>query len=100
LNVASLSTHVLDAAAGGPCPGVTVTVADAEGTTVAAGLTGLDGRCADLAAGLPVGVYRIGWRTDGVFIQEVSVTVHLGEERHYHVPLLASPVSAVTYLGG
>jgi 5-hydroxyisourate hydrolase len=97
--VPSLSTHVLDAAAGGPCPGVAVTVADAEGTTVAAGITDAEGRSADLAVDLPAGTYRIGWRTGGGFIREVAVTVHLAEERHYHVPLLASPVSAVTYLG-
>lgn len=95
----SLSTHVLDAAAGGPRPGVAVTVVDATGTTVASAATDAEGRIADLAGDLPAGRYQIRWYVGGRFLQEVAVSVDLSEPRHYHVPLLASPVSAVTYLG-
>ncbi len=95
----SLSTHVLDTAAGGPCPGTTVTVTAPDGTPVAAAVTDADGRITDLASDLPAGSYRIGWATGGDFLEAVAVTVRLAEDRHYHVPLLASPVSAVTYLG-
>jgi 5-hydroxyisourate hydrolase len=97
--VPSLSTHVLDAGAGGPRPGVTVTVSDDDATVVASAVTDAAGRIADLADGLPAGTYRIGWSTGGDFLLEVSVTVRLLDERHYHVPLLASPVAAVAYLG-
>jgi len=97
--VPSLSTHVLDAAAGGPRPGVTVTVTDPAGTVVATAVTDDAGRIPDLAGDLPIGTYRIGWSTGGDFIEEVAVAVRLSDQRHYHVPLLASPVTAVTYLG-
>ncbi len=33
------------------------------------------------------------------FLVEVAVVVELDEDRHYHVPLLAAPASAVSYLG-
>jgi 5-hydroxyisourate hydrolase len=95
----SLSTHVLDSAAGGPRPGVVVSVTDATGAAVASGLTDADGRTGHLGVSLPAGSYRITWRTGGGFLEEVAVTVRLTEDRHYHVPLLASPVSAVAYLG-
>jgi 5-hydroxyisourate hydrolase len=97
--VPSLSTHVLDSAAGGPRPGVTVTVVDTGGTTVASAVTDAEGRITDLAGDLPPGRYHLRWDTGGRFLQEVAVGVLLSEERHYHIPLLASPVSAVTYLG-
>jgi 5-hydroxyisourate hydrolase len=97
--MASLSTHVLDAAAGGPWPGVLVTVHDEAGQLVASATTGADGRASPLAADLPLARYRINWETGGKFLAAVSVTVALTEERHYHVPLLASPASAVAYLG-
>jgi 5-hydroxyisourate hydrolase len=95
----SLSTHVLDTAAGGPQPGITVTVTDDHGAVVGSGTTDDSGRIADLVADLPTGTYRIRWATGGRFVDEVAVSVRLTEDRHYHVPLLASPVSAVVYLG-
>lgn len=97
--MSSLSTHVLDAAGGGPFPNVAVTVFDEEGKVVASATTGADGRVAPLADGLAPGRYTIAWDTRGPFVRSVAATVDLAEERHYHVPLLASPVAAVVYLG-
>jgi 5-hydroxyisourate hydrolase len=95
----TLSTHVLDAAAGGGLAGLAVTVFDEDGTEVAAGTTGADGRIAELAAGLAPGTYRIEWQPGGSFVRAVAASVLLAEDRHYHVPLLASPACAVVYLG-
>ena len=99
LAVPSLSTHVLDAAAGGPLVGVAVTVTDVAGAVVASGTTDNTGRVGELATGLAPGTYRIGWETGGDFLAGIAAVVILADDRHYHVPLLASPVSAVTYLG-
>jgi 5-hydroxyisourate hydrolase len=96
---ASLSTHVLDASVGGPRVGVTVTLRDESGTIVARGATDNYGRVAGLAEGLAAGDYQLTWHSDGDFLVAVSATVRLSEDRHYHVPLLASPVSGVVYLG-
>ncbi|MDQ2728481.1 MAG: hydroxyisourate hydrolase [Actinomycetota bacterium] len=96
---ASLSTHVLDAAGGGGRPGLAVSVHDESGELMGQATTDDEGRVASLAIGLAPGRYRISWRTGGAFLTAVAVTVELGGDRHYHVPLLASGASAVTYLG-
>jgi len=97
--MASVSTHVLDGAAGGPRVGLAVTLADAEGAVLARGRTDERGRVEDLATGLAPGRYRLTWATGAPFLAEVAATVDLAEERHYHVPLLLSGASAVVYLG-
>jgi 5-hydroxyisourate hydrolase len=99
--VASVSTHVLDASAGGPRPGVRVTLETPDGELVAAGVTDASGRVADLADDLAPGVYRLRWDLGGRagFLREAAVVVELDENRHYHVPLLAAPACAVSYLG-
>ncbi|MCU4184493.1 hydroxyisourate hydrolase [Acidiferrimicrobium sp. IK] len=95
----TLSTHVLDAAGGGARAGVEVTLRDSTGAVAGQGRTGPDGRLGGLGATLTPGTYRLTWSTEGAFLAEVSVLVRLIEDRHYHVPLLASGASAVTYLG-
>jgi 5-hydroxyisourate hydrolase len=99
LKLPSLSTHVLDAAEGGPRSGVAVEVADGSGVVVATGTTDQQGRIADLAPSLAPGSYRIRWVVAGSFLADVSAAVVLDGDRHYHVPLLASGVAAVVYLG-
>ena len=96
---ASLSTHVLDGSRGGPRIGLPVILRDDTGTVVGSGNTDSDGRVAELAVGLAPGQYQITWHCDGEFLTELSATVALEEDRHYHVPLLASPASGVIYLG-
>lgn len=95
----TLSTHVLDAAAGGGLAGVEVVVRDGAGSVVASGTTDGDGRISELAVGLSPGSYRIEWEPRGAFLHALTATVQLAANRHYHVPLLASPSSAVVYLG-
>lgn len=98
-NGASISTHIIDSAAGGGRPGVRVEVTDGGGAVVGTGVADASGRIADLAAGLAPGVYRIRWSVDGSFVVEAAVTVRLDGVGHYHVPLLASDHSAAVYLG-
>jgi 5-hydroxyisourate hydrolase len=97
----SVSTHVLDTAGGGARSGVAVRLTDAAGAVVGDGTTDADGRIAPLAADLAPGAYTLTFDAPGGpgFLQSVAVTVALDEDRHYHVPLLASAWSAVTYLG-
>lgn len=95
----SLSTHVLDAGAGGPKTGVPVEVHDGSDTLVARAVSDAQGRAAELAPSLEPGRYQITWRLGGGFVAEVRVMVDLLEERHYHVPVLASASAAVVYLG-
>lgn len=93
---ASLSTHVLDTAAGGPAAGVTVELLrDTEPVVVTQ--TDADGR-ARLAEALEPGVYRIVFHPPSVFFRRVELEVEL-VEGHYHVPLLVSPYSCATYRG-
>jgi 5-hydroxyisourate hydrolase len=96
----SVSTHVLDGAGGGPRRGVPVTVTDGAGHPVADGVTDEQGRITELASGLAPGTYAVTWRTGGRVTAAVTVTFHLGEDRHYHLPLLAADAMAVSYLGG
>jgi 5-hydroxyisourate hydrolase len=95
----SLSTHILDASAGGARTGVPVEVHDGSDALVACAVSDAQGRAAALAPSLEPGRYQITWRLGGGFVAELSVTVDLLEERHYHVPVLASATTAVVYLG-
>jgi 5-hydroxyisourate hydrolase-like protein (transthyretin family) len=99
--VASVSTHVLDAAVGGPRPGVRVTLETAEGTPLAIGITDATGRVEALAGDLQPGRYRLRWDLTerAGFLREAAVVIDLEEDRHYHVPLLAAPACAMSYLG-
>lgn len=96
---ASLSTHVLNAVLGGPRTGLPVTVTDERGDVVGSAETDHDGRVSELATGLSPGRYRITWDWDAEFLTSLTATVVLRGDRHYHVPVLASPASAVVYLG-
>ena len=92
----SLSTHVLDTAAGRPAPGVAVEVVR-EGIAVAAAETDADGR-ARLADDLPPGTYRVVFHPPSPFFTRVDLQVELSEG-HYHVPLLVSPFGCASYRG-
>ena len=93
---ASLSTHVLDTAAGSPAAGVTVELLrDAE--LVVCVQTDGDGR-ARLAESLEPGRYRLVFHPPSAFFRRVELEVELGEG-HYHVPLLVSPFSCASYRG-
>lgn len=104
---ASLSTHVLDTAAGRPATGVTVALEATDGTVLAEGVTDADGRVGALADDLPAGDLRLrfdtgGWyaaRGEATFYPEVVVAFTVAQDEHHHVPLLLSPYGYSTYRG-
>ncbi|MEU1312527.1 hydroxyisourate hydrolase [Streptomyces cinnamoneus] len=115
--VATVSTHVLDTAAGHPAAGIAVELSVSDGdrdgdgwTVLGASETDADGRCADLPA-LPPGGVRARLRFDvgphlsrrpaegAAFFPEVAVTFAVARGEHYHVPLLLSPFGYSVYRG-
>ncbi len=95
--IVSLSTHVLDTAAGRPARGVRVELLRAS-ELVASGDTDEDGRIADLARDLEPGRYALVFRPPSPFFTRVELEVEL-VEGHYHVPLLFSPYGCASYRG-
>lgn len=106
--MSTLSTHVLDISLGKPAKGIKVTLeqgADILGT----GVTDADGRVPEIKASAPTraGVYRLRFLIDDYFtaagrdsfFTEITVNFRLGENEHYHVPLLISPFGYSTYRG-
>jgi 5-hydroxyisourate hydrolase len=104
-----VTTHILDATAGGPAAGVVVTLATADGESIAAGVTDADGRVTDLGPDrLEPAHYRIDFGTGDyfagrgqqTFYPRVSITFSVSaDQAHYHVPLLLSPFAYSTYRG-
>ncbi|MBS2965000.1 hydroxyisourate hydrolase [Actinocrinis puniceicyclus] len=120
--MASLSTHVLDAALGRPAAALTVRLdaAAAHGwSALADGRTDPDGRVREAFGGVELhpfrsgaaheGRYRLVFDTAGYFARrgvtdffypEVAVCFTVGDAAaHYHVPLLLSPFAYSTYRG-
>ena len=93
----SVSTHVLDTAAGSPAAGVRVELVH-ERDVLASGTTDADGRIAKLAGDLAPGRYALVFWPPSPFFTRVELEVEL-VEGHYHVPLLVSPYGCVSYRG-
>ncbi len=94
---ASISTHVLDTGQGRPMRGIRVSLY--HGTElVARGETDADGRVKELGHDLAAGSYRLLFDVKGLFFEEFAVQIKI-DDGHYHVPLLVSPFSCVTYRG-
>ncbi len=93
---ASLTTHVLDTAAGRAASGVSVELwlGDAQ---IASMETDADGRVR-LAESLEPGHYRLVFHPPSAFFRRVELEIDL-EDGHYHVPLLVSPFSCASYRG-
>jgi 5-hydroxyisourate hydrolase len=97
----SLSTHVLDTAAGKPAAGVTVELfvyGDGFERCLASGATDTDGRISPLAEDLEPGSYQLVFHPPSPFFTRVELQVAL-EDGHYHVPLLISPFGCASYRG-
>ncbi len=102
-----LTTHVLDAATGTPAIGVTVTLAQLGGETIAEGVTDVDGRLAIGPDRLVDGDYSLTFGTRAYFRDRGVASFHpiatvaftVSGEGHLHVPLLLSPFAYSTYRG-
>ena len=92
----SLSTHVLDTAAGAPASGVLVVLYRGD-MFMAETRTDADGR-ARLGDDLEPGTYRLVFHPPSPFFKRVELEVEF-DEGHYHVPLLVSPYSCASYRG-
>jgi 5-hydroxyisourate hydrolase len=99
-DLATVSTHVLDVAAGKPAAGVRVTLGTRTLTTDD------QGRIADLSGGgINPGSYRLLFEVGSYFgdrphlFQTVAYELQIGEPRHYHVPLLIAPFACSSYRG-
>jgi 5-hydroxyisourate hydrolase len=92
----SLSTHVLDTAAGRPAAGVGVELL-LDDALVGEAETDADGR-ARLADGLEPGTYRLVFHPPSPFFTRVELQVELADG-HHHVPLLVSPYGCASYRG-
>ena len=92
----SVSTHVLDTAAGRPARGVRVELWSDE--LVGVGETDDDGRIRPLADDLDPGTYRLVFHPPSPFFRRVELELAL-EDGHYHVPLLVSSYQCTTYRG-
>ncbi len=113
--MAGLTTHILDTAAGQPAADVRLRVYSVNGDErqcVARAVTNADGRTDSplVAAGdLSTGCYELEFdigdyfeRMTGAgpaFLGTVVIRVNLEAGEHYHVPLLASPYGYSTYRG-
>jgi 5-hydroxyisourate hydrolase len=95
-----ISTHVLDTAEGVPAAGVKVGLFHGS-DLISLQETDEDGRIAELASSeLSPGEYRLVFYVEGGFFEKVELTIAiLDPSAHYHVPLLVSPYSCVTYRG-
>ena len=111
----TLTTHVLDTAAGRPAAGMRIVLTRlADGAVLADRRTNHDGRMdGPLLAGADVGPgpYELAFHVadyfrergaalaDPPFLDVVPLRFAMAEGAHYHVPLLVSPYSYSTYRG-
>jgi 5-hydroxyisourate hydrolase len=94
---ASVSTHVLDTAAGRPASGVRVELCRGS-EVLASAQTDDDGRIAQLAEALDPGRYALVFWPPSPYFTRVELEVEL-TDGHHHVPLLVSPFGCATYRG-
>lgn len=97
--MSTVSTHVLDTAAGLPASGIAVRLETRSGDPLDQGVTDADGRIGSLGGELDAGDYVLRFATEGVFFPEVVVVFTISDQRHHHVPVLLSPYGYATYRG-
>ncbi len=102
----TISTHVLDTAAGTPAVGIRVRCWRLDGASakpVGEGLTDGDGRIRDLLDDheLIPGRYRLAFELGaGRFFEAATVDVRIDDgRRSHHVPLLLAPYGLTSYRG-
>jgi len=100
MNRMTLSTHVLDLAAGRPAAGVGVLLLSPDGENVGAGETDQDGRFR-FEGDFEPGDYTLRFELEGItqLYESISLQARLREARHYHLPVLVSPFGLSTYRG-
>jgi 5-hydroxyisourate hydrolase len=112
LELAGITTHVLDTSRGQPASGVPVVLAvrsdSGEWREIARGSTDKDGRALLSSVHVARGVYRLSfdtaayfraWNLEG-FYPEVQIFFEVRDPaQHHHVPLLLSPFGYSTYRG-
>jgi 5-hydroxyisourate hydrolase len=109
--MSTLSTHVLDTAAGTPAAGVALSLYQQE-VLLYQGFTDGDGRCPALRElALQPGRYRLQFAVadyfrgqgaslpEPAFLDDVVLQFGLAGDGHYHVPLLVAPYAYSTYRG-
>ena len=105
--MSTLSTHVLDTAAGGPAAGIAVRLETRSGEPLGHGVTDDDGRVGSIGPErLAAGDYVLRFDTaaywssrEGFYPEVVVVFTVADADEHYHVPLLLSPYGYSTYRG-
>ena len=112
----TLTTHVLDTAAGRPAQGIAMELLEVGGggaVSLVNSVTNADGRTPQpLLSGAPLrmGVYELRFQLGGYFAQHPAqqppfldmIPIRFGisePEAHYHIPLLVSPGAYSTYRG-
>jgi len=93
----SISTHVLDTAAGKPAGGVRVELLRSA-ELIASAKTNDEGRIATLADDLEPGTYSLVFHPPSPFFTRVELQVELADG-HHHIPLLVSPYGCASYRG-
>ncbi len=105
-----ITTHVLDTVLGKPAAGIGVRLERLDEDSwllLAESATDADGRCRNLDANAPAGLYRLTFAT-GIYLKdkgrtsiypEICILFECGGEAHYHLPLLLSDNSYTTYRG-
>ena len=94
-----ISTHVLDTDQGRPAPGVRVELYHGV-ELVAAGETDSDGRIQELADAVAPGTYRLVFLpASAPFFKRVELEIALDDSPHFHIPLLLSSYSCMSYRG-
>lgn len=99
-----ITTHILDVSQGRPAGDVEI-ILFFEGAEMTRGWTNADGRLGGWD--LDSGIYSLRFETKAYFGRQsvvsfypfVEVAFEVGEEEHYHIPLLLSPWGYSTYRG-
>jgi 5-hydroxyisourate hydrolase len=108
-----ITTHVLDTAKGKPAAGIKIVLYRQLGedwSPITNGITGKDGRMADLLEKektLAAGIYKIEFFTKDYFDHAglksfypvIPIVFEITSTEHYHIPLLLSPFGYTTYRG-